>query len=534
VSLGDDVGVTSAQRRRTKLHRWSFWTALVGMIAVACSSVSTATAPDSSNSATSAAPTTAADTTTEAAGADPTTTTADESAESTEAPTTTPAALAGVVGGETVGDPYYPNIGNTGYDVSNYDLDLRIDTAGADQLDGVATISFTATENVSQISFDLLDLDVSGARLGDVAVETETTGNKLRVQFPETLPAGSDHVLTVEYNGNPQLIDSTTRIGNIGWFDLGNNSVAVGEPFGAQTWYPVNDHPSDKATYSFTLDVPDAFVGVANGVLTSDSTAGDRRLTSWEMTDPMASYLATVTVGEYLLIDSDPAEDIEVFDAVPPRLNNVFDGDFGMTDEMIVVFSDLFGPYPFDEYGVMVIDGEFSFALETQGRSIFSAAFVDGDGSIERIVAHEIAHQWFGNHVSPATWQDIWLNEGFASYAEDLWIEFGRNGNPIELENRLITRAQQFPTPAPGDPGPGSLFDPSVYRRGGLTLHALRLQVGDDVFFEILRTWLDRFGGGTASTSDFVALSEEIHGDELSDFFDAWLSEAPLPPLPNR
>ena len=320
----------------------------------------------------------------------------------------------------------------------------------------------------------------------------------------------------------------------IGWFDLGTNSVAVGEPFGAQTWYPVNDHPTDKATYTFTLDVPGSLVGVANGVLTNDDAGDGRRVTSWEMTDPMASYLATVTVGDYLLIDSDPAEQVDVFDAVPPRLRDVFQGDFGLTDEMINVFSELFGPYPFDEYGVMVIDGNFSFALETQGRSIFSASFVDGDGSIERIVAHEVAHQWFGNHVSPATWQDIWLNEGFASYAEDLWIEFGRDGDLGTLENRLITRAQVAQSPAPGDPGPAGLFDASVYRRGGLTLHALRLEVGDDAFFTMLRTWLERYGGGSATTSDFIALAEEIHGEDLSGFFNAWLSDAPLPALPSR
>ncbi len=516
--------------------RWARIAAVVAALLVGCSSAATVAAPEETASSTTT--TTAAGTSSTAASSDGSSTTLDTSTTSTTdaatSTTTTAQLITGVVGGETVGDPYFPNIGNTGYDVSHYDLALRVDTNGADQLEGLATITFTATEDVDQISFDLRGLTVNEARLGDVDLEIEQVGDKLRVRFPETLLTGSENTIAVDYGGNPQLVDSTTRIGVIGWFDLGNNSVAVGEPFGAQTWYPVNDHPTDKATYSFTLDVPGALVGVANGVLTSDADVDGRRLTSWEMTDPMASYLATVTVGDYLLIDSDPAAEVEVFDAVPPRLNNVFEGDFGLTDEMIDVFTDLFGPYPFDEYGVMVIDGNFSFALETQGRSIFSASFVDGDGSIERIVAHEIAHQWFGNHVSPATWQDIWLNEGFASYAEDLWIEFGRNGDAGALENRLVTRALAAQSPAPGDPGPAGLFDASVYRRGGLTLHALRLEVGDDAFFTMLRTWLQRYGGGSATTSQFIALAEEIHGDDLSGFFNAWLSDQPLPALPNR
>ncbi len=518
---------------RSQLSRYGRILAVVALLIVGCSSAATVVSPDESSSTTQT--TEQATTTTSGATSAPDSTSSSSSTTQNPDDTTTTsdgAALAGVVGGESVGDPYFPNLGNTGYDVSSYDLDLRIDTEGADQLAGVATIAFTATDDVDQISFDLRGLTVSEARLGDTILETEQVDDKLRLRFPETLPAGSENSVAISYGGTPQLVDSTTRIGVIGWFDLGNNSVAVGEPFGAQTWYPVNDHPTDKATYTFTLDVPDPLVGVANGVLTADATGNGRRVTSWEMTDPMASYLATVTAGEYLLIDSDPSAQVDVFDAVPPRLNNVFEGDFGMTDEMIDVFSDLFGPYPFDEYGVMVIDGNFSFALETQGRSIFSASFVDGDGSIERIVAHEIAHQWFGNHVSPATWQDIWLNEGFASYAEDLWIEFGRSGDVAALENRLIIRAQGAQSPAPGDPGPAGLFDQSVYRRGGLTLHALRLEVGDDAFFTMLRTWLDRFGGGSASTTDFIELAEEIHGSDLSDFFDAWLSDAPLPALP--
>ena len=520
------------------LGRWARIAAVVAALAVGCSSAVTVVAPDDASSSSTSTTTAAGTSSTDASNNGSTTTSEQSTTSTTDAATsstTSTSQLAtGVIGGETVGDPYFPNIGNTGYDVSHYDLNLRVDTTGADQLVGVATIDFTATDDVDQISFDLRGLQVNQARLGDVEVESEQVGDKLRVRFPETLRNGSENTLTVEYDGNPQLVDSTTRIGVIGWFDLGTNSVAVGEPFGAQTWYPVNDHPTDKATYTFTLDVPGSLVGVANGVLTNDDAGDGRRVTSWEMTDPMASYLATVTVGDYLLIDSDPAEQVDVFDAVPPRLSDVFQGDFGLTDEMINVFSELFGPYPFDEYGVMVIDGNFSFALETQGRSIFSASFVDGDGSIERIVAHEVAHQWFGNHVSPATWQDIWLNEGFASYAEDLWIEFGRDGDLGTLENRLITRAQVAQSPAPGDPGPAGLFDASVYRRGGLTLHALRLEVGDDAFFTMLRTWLERYGGGSATTSDFIALAEEIHGEDLSGFFNAWLSDAPLPALPSR
>ena len=441
-------------------------------------------------------------------------------------------ASAGVFGGETVGDAYYPDLGNTGYDVSHYDLTLVVDIPGEDQLRATTVIDLTATANLNRISFDFEDdLTVSDVSVDGVAATFEQTGTKLRVTPDETLQAGSQYSIAVDYAGTPVLIDSGTRIGDIGWFDTPEVSVSVGEPFGARSWYPVNDHPIDKATYTFRLDVDDDYTGVANGVLTEDATNAGRRLTTWEMRQPMASYLATVAFGDFVLVQSDPGAGVEVFDAVPTRLENIFEGDFELTDEMLVTFTELFGPYPFDEYGVLIADTQLGFALETQGRSLFSSAFVDGDGSIERIVAHELAHQWFGNNVSPATWQDIWLNEGFATYAEELWVEFGRGVALSELETRLVARAETSLSPAPGDPGPAGLFDPSVYRRGGLTLHSLRLVVGDDDFFEILKEWNVRFGGGVASTADFIELSEEISGEELDEFFDEWLGSGALPAL---
>lgn len=438
------------------------------------------------------------------------------------------------LGGESISDPYYPEVGNTGYDVTSYDLDLTIDVAGIDTLAAVATIELVTQAPLDRFSFDLVGLDVQRVTIDGAPATHEQTDNKLRVVPTATLAPNEDYTITVAYSGQPTDALSLTRIGTIGWYDLSNTtSVAIGEPTGARHWFPVNDHPSDKATYSISVDVAEPLVGVSNGELVADESSDGRRRTTWEMRQPMASYLATVSVGDYTLVSSSPAatSGVEVADAVPTRLLSFFDGDFEQTDEMLDVFAELFGPYPFDEYGALVIDGDFSFALETQGRSLFSAAFVDGDGSIERIVAHELAHQWFGNHVSPATWQDIWLNEGFASYAEDLWIEFGRGGDITQLETRLVERASTALAPAPGDPGAAGLFDRSVYRRGGLTLHALRIDVGDDVFFDILQTWIGRFGGSSASTEDFVELSEELAGKSLTEFFADWLGDGALPAL---
>jgi aminopeptidase N len=191
---------------------------------------------------------------------------------------------------------------------------------------------------------------------------------------------------------------------------------------------------------------------------------------------------------------------------------------------MIDFFDDLFGPFPFATYGAVVVDEDLGFALETQTLSLFGSGVAG-----EPVVAHELAHQWFGDHVSIASWADIWLNEGFATYAQWLWSEHRGAGSVDEMA-LASARTPGLDLP-PADPGPDQLFHTTVYLRGALTLHVLRHELGDDAFFEVLRTWVDRYGGASATSADFEALAGEVGGRDLRPLFDAWLRAPGLPAL---
>ncbi|MBI3162796.1 MAG: hypothetical protein HYZ23_09810 [Chloroflexi bacterium] len=209
---------------------------------------------------------------------------------------------------------------------------------------------------------------------------------------------------------------------------------------------------------------------------------------------------------------------------------------FARQGRMIDYFSELFGPYPFDVYGALVMDTEFGAALENQTLSIFGIDMIDVDDveETELVVAHELAHQWFGDSVSLADWGDIWLNEGFATYAEALWYEhlYGQDGldEYVEYLYSVVDEYDDTGTP-PGDPPADDLFNSGVYEWGGLTLHALRLEVGDETFFEILKTYHERYKNGNATTEDFISIAEEVSKKELSEFFNDWLYKGILPPL---
>ena len=304
----------------------------------------------------------------------------------------------------------------------------------------------------------------------------------------------------------------------------------MGEPVAAATYYPSNDHPSDKATFSYRITVPSSETVVVNGDLTERVDNGDTTTWSYEHRFQQATYLTAIAIGDFEIREADPSKSgVPVRNAFASFLADEAEPIFDQQDEMIDAFEELFGPYPFDVYGSLVVPEGFGGALETQTLSIYGEDVRRYGGFAELVVAHELAHQWFGNHVTPQRWEDLWLNEGFASYGEALWFEAS---DPDFTYERWI-REVWVPGPRHESqvhrPDVDDLFSPAVYQRGAMALHALRLEVGDDVFFDILRTWIVRFGGGNASTADFEALSEELSGRDLDSLFESWLRTDQLP-----
>jgi len=437
-------------------------------------------------------------------------------------------------GAPGVGDVYYPGLGNGGYDVLHYDLEMMVDVETNIML-GTAEIDMTATQPLSAFNLDLVGLEVAGVQVDGVDATFARDGREMTVTPAEPIEGGATFVTRVKYGGQPQPVQPEAIPFSMGWNNYGTGVYVANEPSGAAGWYPVNDHPTDKATYTFRVTVPEGFVVAANGVLTETIDGEDRTTYVWEASDPTASYLTTVQIADFVRQEETLANGLVIRNYFPASLASEGEQAFRRQGEMVEYFETVFGPYPFEVYGAVVSGTLIPFALETQTLSMFGSSILLGGGA-ESIIAHELAHQWFGNSVSPAQWRDIWLNEGFATYAQWLWAEhaYGETARDDLIGREYAIAASPFSLPGAtlGEPAPDDLFNRGVYVRGALTLHALRLQVGDEVFFEILRTYAAEFEDSTATTDDFIALAERVSGEDLSGFFDAWLFQEELPPIP--
>jgi aminopeptidase N len=427
--------------------------------------------------------------------------------------------------GTGLGDPYYPDAGNSGYDVDRYDLDLTWDP-GPGVMSGEATITATAGDTLETISLDAIDFDVTSVTVDGEAATARPQGDRDLVVTPaDPVARGDSFTVVVSYTVEPQTIEGADLL-DPGWLADGEEVYAVFEPHGAATLFPVNDHPSDKAAYGFRVTVPEGLDVAANGLLT-ETVPGDGEATwVFDAPDPMASYLVQVVIADLEFVETTGPDGLPIRHAFDADIVAAFGDSMDRTADMIEFYADLFGPYPFVAYGAVVVDDRLGLALETQTLSIFGP----DTAASESVVAHELSHQWFGNAVSPATWQDIWLNEGFATYAALLWAEHEGGQGPDEFAAGTGDASGMLDLP-PGDPGGDLLFDISVYDRGALTLHVLRDAIGDDDFFTVLRTWVERHGGGSASTADFEALAEEVSGQDLGPLFDAWLRAPSMPSL---
>jgi aminopeptidase N len=427
-------------------------------------------------------------------------------------------------------DPYLPDSGNHGYAVSRYELDLDYSVA-SNRLSGTATVIAVCLTRVTDFTLDLSDnlrvskVSVNGTRPAHYGV----SGGKLRLRLATPLDAGDGLVVVIRYGGTPR--PARTLWGEVGFEELADGVLVAGQPNGSPTWFPCDDHPRAKASFGIRVRADSPYRVLANGELVARRVRAATTEWTYEQPEPTSTYLVSLQIGRY---DADwlTGSVVPVQAVTPSRLRANFDTDFGRQPQMLDLFTALFGPYPTGAgYTVVVTDDELEIPLEAQGMSIFGANHCDGSGSHERLVAHELAHQWFGNSVTARRWRDIWLHEGFACYAEWLWSEHSGGPTAAELavrHHRVLAAAPQDLVLA--DPGPADMFDDRVYKRGALTLHALRRLIGDERFFDLLREWTSRHRHASVVTEDFTALAADYADEPLQPLWDAWLYTAAVPP----
>jgi aminopeptidase N len=434
-------------------------------------------------------------------------------------------------GADSLNDPYVGGLGNGGYDVRSYTLQLHYDPV-ARKLTGHAIITATATQDLSRFTLDLRKLAVSVATVDGRPAKTQAVGDELRVTPQSGIASGATFVAAIDYAGDPEPY-SEEGLGLVGFLATSDGAFAVGEPQVAASWYPSNDYPSDKATYQISVEVPSDLQAISNGVLTGKTDNGGWTTWNWAEAKPMATYLATVVIGKYRVRTS-THDGLPVITAVHTSLPTSIDDQLARTPEIVDFLATQFGPYPVDALGGIVPAGrDFRFALENQTRPIYSPMFFPaGNGDASWVIAHELAHQWFGDSVSLRQWRDVWLNEGPATYAQWLWTEHEGGPSAKQAFERAYAdaKAELWADP-PGAPTKDKLFGQSVYLRGGLTLGALRQTVGDDAFFRILKRWTAERAGGNGTTEQFIALAEEVSGQQLDGFFQAWLYNTTRPSL---
>jgi aminopeptidase N len=422
-------------------------------------------------------------------------------------------------GSPGVGDPYFPLAGNGGIDVRHYSLALGYDPA-TDVLDGKAVLWVRATRSLSRFDLDLRGFTISRVEVNGVRARFSRFGQELVIRPKWPLRRGHVFAVAVAYRGVPEVITDPDESIE-GFVPTDDGAFVVGEPQGSPSWYPANDHPTDKATYDFKVTVPEGLTAVANGALLGQRTAGGKTTFRWRERYPMAPHLATATIGEFDVETDETESGIPVYLAVDPSQSDAW-SVLEDLPRMTEFLQSVYGRYPFETVGAIVDDApDVGYALETQTKPVFDSA------PDEATLVHELAHMWFGDSVTLERWKDIWLHEGFATWSEWLWSEHeGKETAAENFDELYATPAsdEDFWNPPPGNPGgPENLFDGTIYDRGALTLQALREKIGDRAFFRTLRAWAFFHAYGHGTTHEFVRLAEHVSHRRLDRFFRVWL-----------
>ncbi|WP_335935211.1 M1 family metallopeptidase [Streptomyces sp. PTD5-9] len=427
----------------------------------------------------------------------------------------------GTPGASGLRDPYFPKLGNGGYDVTHYDLVLDVDP-DAHRLRGTAAITARATQDLSAFNLDFAGLGVRSATVEGRPAAVNRAGHELTLRpdagIADRLREGRTFRTVVRYSGSPETLTDPDR-SEEGWLRTAGGAVALGEPAGAMAWFPGNNHPSDKATYDITVTVPKGLTAVSNGELVSRTTEGATSTYHWHVAEPMASYLATLAVGRFETRESTTPDGIKVFTAAESTVAARSAAVLARIPKIVAWEAERFGPYPFSATGAIIgRQGDAGYALETQNRPYFP-----GPPSVGLLV-HEMVHQWFGDSVTPASWRDMWLNEGLATYAEWLW-EDDEKGEPVQGRfDAAFDNDDNWAFPPADPPTAADISRAPVYGRGAMVIHKIRQAIGDDDrFFALVKGWTRAHRHGNAATADFTSYVERTTGEDFTELWKTWL-----------
>ncbi|MFJ3670095.1 M1 family metallopeptidase [Streptomyces sp. NPDC090106] len=449
----------------------------------------------------------------------------------------------GTPGAETLGDTVYPGLGNDGYRVSAYRLDLAYD-AVTRLVEATATLTLTPTQDLSRFSLDALGLGISAVRVQGREAAFEQVGEKLRITPGVFLPAGRKVRVAVAYTADPRA-----ALAHTAWVPTPDGFATCPQPNSAHTVFPCNDHPADKADLCVRLTVPTGLRGVASGRLVGTEDLGDGRTAyTYRSREPIATELVQITVGDYVIKERPGPSGLALRDVVPTARAEALEPALALTPNLVSWIEERLGAYPFETYGLLPCNNDASDAfdftgLETQTLTLYKPNYLlQAESKIGSHMMHELVHSWFGNSVSPANWADLWINEGHADFYGLLYrYERGWADSLglVTMEARMKDtyargdqwRATSGPVAAPTE---ATLFDSQRYLGGVLVLYALRQQVGEDTFHALERAFLDRYRDYSATTADYIAVASETAGTDLSGFLRDWLYGTKTPRMPGH